>query len=186
MKLKLIPVLIAMIAVAHAAPPTLSTGIPAFLDTDGDGTISEAERQAFVESREEASENGGAPAWLDLEGLKSEEGRQAAIAALRAKADERRAALFADAAGDDGLLSGDEFAALPAFENVPQETVERLFALFAIEEGESGVTMEAFLDAVRGGARPMPPNRPGRPTPPAPPEDGEDEEDEEEEEVVLE
>lgn len=166
MKLKIIPILFASAIMAHAAPEGLTTGIPAFVDIDGDGVISETERQAFVESRKEASANGGAPEWLDREALQTEEGRQAAIDALKAKAQERRAELFAAAAGDDGLLSLEEFAKLPALANVPQETVVRLFALFEIEEGSDRVTMEAFLAAVRAGARPARPLPPLPPTPP--------------------
>jgi hypothetical protein len=62
MKLKLIPILIAAVGMANAAPEGLRTGIPTFLDTDGDGVISEAERQAFVASRKGAP-RGGAAAW---------------------------------------------------------------------------------------------------------------------------
>lgn len=167
MKLKLIPLAFAMVAMAHAAPEGIATGIPSIidLDADGDGIISEAERQAFIELRRAASQ-GGASVWdTDGDGVISPEERKEAAAALRARAEERRAALFAKAAGDDGLLSKEEFAALPALANVPQATIDLLFALFDIEEGEDGVTMEAFLAAVRGGGiKPIAP-----PTFPKPP-----------------
>jgi len=165
MKLKFVPVLIAMFGMANAAPESLNSGIPAFLDTDGDGVISEAERQAFVESRK-AAPRGGAAAWdLNGDGVVDEEERQLAIQALRAKADERRAGLFEKVAGDDGLLDIKEFATIPALVGVPQATIERLFALLDLEN-DGTVTLEAFLAGVRGGPPTVPPTAP--PTTPGP------------------
>lgn len=162
MKLKLIPILIAAVGMANAAPEGLRSGIPAFLDTDGDGVISEAERQAFVESRK-AAPRGGAAAWdTNGDGVVDAEERQAAILALRAKADERRADLFAKIAGDDGLLDLEEFAKVPALARVPQETIERLFALLDLD-ADGTVDLETFLAGVRGGPPSLPPSLPGRP-----------------------
>ncbi len=182
MKLRILPLAFASAGIAFALPEGLTTGIPAFLDTDGDGVISEAERQAFVESRRQAPQ-GGAAAWdTNGDGVVDAEEREAAIAALRARADERRSDLFNDAAGDDGVLSLEEFAGLPAVQRVPQETVERLFALMDLDD-DGEVTMEEFLNSVRGGGLlrpdtpPTPPNRPD-----TPPGDGEDDDEETEEE----
>jgi hypothetical protein len=155
MKLNLIPMLIATVSVTYAAPEGLQSGIPAFLDTDGDGIISEVERQAFVESRKTAP-RGGASDWdTNGDGVIDEDERQAAIEELRAKADERRAALFASVAGDDGLLDFTEFAALPALSNMPIGTKERLFNLLDVD-GDGTVPLEDFL----AGIRPTPPTTP--------------------------
>jgi hypothetical protein len=162
MKLKLVPILIAAVGMANAAPEGLRSGIPSFLDTDGDGVISEAERQAFVESRK-AAPGGGAAAWdTDGDGVISETERQEAIKTLRAKADERRAELFAKIAGDDGLLDVEDFAKVPALARVPQETIKRLFALLDLD-GDGTVDLETFLAGVRGGPPTLPPTLPGRP-----------------------
>ncbi|NCQ34579.1 hypothetical protein GW813_05760, partial [bacterium] len=147
MKLKLIPIFIATFGVAFAAPEGLESGVPAFLDTDGDGVISEAERQAFAESRR-AAPRGGASAWdTNGDGVIDEGERLAAIQALRAKADERRAALFTKIAGDDGLLDASEFATIPALATVPQETIDRLFALLDTDS-DGAVTLEEFLAGI--------------------------------------
>lgn len=157
MKLNLIPILIATVSVTYAAPEGLQSGIPAFLDIDGDGIISEVERQAFVESRKTAP-RGGASDWdTNGDGVVDEDERQAAIEQLRAKADERRAALFANVAGDDGLLDFTEFTALPALSNsnMPIKSRERLFEL--LDANRNGtVTLEEFL----AGIRPTPPTTP--------------------------
>jgi hypothetical protein len=163
MKLKLLPILFALTTAAYAVPESLQTGIPAFLDLDGDGQISEEERQAFVDSRKRAP-RGGAAEWdTDGDGVISPEERAAAVAALRARVNERRAELFASLAGDDGVLTVEEFSSLPMLANASEQAISRLFSLLDAD-GDGLVTLEEFLAGVRGGApNPQPPT-----TPPAP------------------
>jgi hypothetical protein len=164
MKLKLIITSFALAGVLQAAPEGLATGIPAFL-LDENGQISEAARQAFVEARKEAAQGQRPVNWdTDGDGVLSEEERQAAVAELRARADARRAELFAKAAGADGLLTAAEFATLPAMRGISPETIEKLFALLDIENtGE--VTLQAFLAGIRGSMEP-PSTGPTMPFPP--------------------
>ena len=99
------------VAAALAGPGPLSTGIPAFLDADGDGSISEAERQAFVEARKEAR-GGSTPHWdTDGDGEVGEEERATAVAELQSRIDQKRSELFAGVAGDDGTLFRTQFQA---------------------------------------------------------------------------
>jgi len=146
-----------------AGPPPLATGIPTFLDTNRDGVISEAERQAFVEARKEA--RGGPPDWdSDGDGTINDAERAAAVAILQAKVDEKRSQLFAAIAGDDEVLTLDEFAALHPFANVPLPTIQRLFDLLDAD-GNGEVTFEEFLAGIN--RVPAAPPNGGPPSPPS-------------------
>jgi hypothetical protein len=167
MKTRQLLILALFAGVAHAAPEPLATGIPAFLDTDGDGIISETERQAFVEARKDARA-GLLPDWdSDGDGVIDEEEQAAAVATLQSKANEKRLELFSKVAGDDGVLTLDEFSALQPFQNVPAETVAALFALLDAD-GDGEVSGDDFLARLGGGFTP-PTTPPAPPTPPSPP-----------------
>jgi hypothetical protein len=154
----------ALAGVAHGGPAPLATGIPAFLDTDGNGVISEAERQAFIETRKDAR-GGAAPDWdSDGNGTVDDGERAAAVAALQAKVEEKRAELFGKIAGDDGELTRGEFGSLPPFGKVPPVTVDLLFNLLDTDK-DGTVTLEEFLGGIRGSA---PAPLPGPPAPPTP------------------
>jgi hypothetical protein len=157
-------ILAALAGLAHGGPAPLATGIPAFLDTDGDGVISEAERQAFIEARKDAR-GGGAPDWdSDGNGTIDDGERAAAVASLQAKVDEKRTELFGKIAGDDGDLTRDEFGTLPPFAKVPPVTVDLLFNLLDANK-DGTVTLEEFLAGIRGSAPASPPGPPAPPTP---------------------
>ena len=149
------------ISVSQAVPPTLQTGIPAFLDTDGDGTISEAERQAFAESRAAARQSGGARNWdTNGDGTVDEEERLAAVAALKARLETKLASLFLDLAGDDSVLTLEEFSTLPQFKNVPPQTAANLFNLLDADD-DGFVTVGEFFKGIGRGKPPTsPPNSP--------------------------
>lgn len=188
MKLKYIVATIALTGAVMAAPkatePVLAS-IPDWLDTDGDGKLSEAERQAFAQSRKEArgAARKGPSRWdTDGDGTVSQEEREAAVAALKAKVDERRCELFEGVAGEDGILSLEEFAALRAVGRVPEATIARLYGLLD-EDGDGNVSKEEFVNGVGKGAtppgpvdtpapdKPEKPDRPDKPGKPDAPED---------------
>ena len=149
-----------MIGAAQALPPSLQTGIPAFLDTDGDGKISEAERQAFVESRAAARGSKGPQSWdTNGDGTIDEEERAAAMAALKTQLETKLTTLFLDLAGDDSLLSLEEFSTLPQFQNVPPQTAANLFNLLDADD-DGAVTLQEFFKGI-GRGKP-----PGSPPPP--------------------
>jgi hypothetical protein len=148
-----------------AVPPGASTGIPAFLDTDGDGKVSEAERQAFAESRAAAREGGSASGkgnskWdSNGDGTVDESEREAAVQALKSRLDAKLANLFLDLAGDDELLSLEEFATLPQFKNVPPQTAANLFNLLDADD-DGSVTLAEFFQGIGRGNAPTPPAGP--------------------------
>ena len=148
------------IGLAQAVPPSLQTGIPAFLDTDGDGKISEAERQAFVESRAASRQSKGPKNWdTNGDGTIDEEERAAAVAALKTQLETKLTALFLDLAGDDSLLSLEEFSTLPQFQNVPPQTAANLFNLLDVDD-DGFVTLEEFFKGIGRGKPPVSPPPP--------------------------
>ena len=152
---------IVAISVSHAAPPGLQTGIPAFLDTDGDGKISEAERQAFAESRAAARSSGGPKNWdTNGDGTIDEEERLAAVVTLKTRLETKLASLFLDLAGDDSLLTLEEFATLPQFKNVPPQTAANLFNLLDTDDDGFVTVAEFFKGIGRGHPPAAPPNPP--------------------------
>lgn len=168
MKTKLIIALFAGAGIALASPqaPTAAAGyIPDWLDTDGDGVISELERQAFVEARKSAAESLAAQWDTNGDGVIDEEERAAAIAELKERALEKLTELFLAAAGEDEVLTLDEFAAV-APDGIPAETIAVLFGLMDAN-GDGEVTLDEFLAIAGSGVTaPAPPTVP--PVPPAP------------------
>jgi Ca2+-binding EF-hand superfamily protein len=142
--------------------------LPEFLqqyDVNEDGVIDEEERQAIRDARRAAREERRAEIDTDGDGEISAEEREAAREAIRERMAERRAEKFAEIAGDDGVLSLEEFSAIPGIGRLPEERVAALFdRLDADDSGD--VTLEEFNGRLRGF---RPPSRPrpghGRPRP---------------------
>ena len=110
------------------------------LDTDGDGTLSEAELQAPMAERFAAADADGDGNLTAEEIVAMAEGRRADRMAERA---ERMIARFD--ANEDGVLSAEELATPPA----PQSAFERLDA-----DGDGTISEEEFAAAgERGGDR---------------------------------
>jgi hypothetical protein len=148
--------------VCWAVPPSASTGIPGFLDTDGDGKVSEAERQAFAASRS-AARGGGNSKWdTNGDGKVDEAERQAAVDTLKSRLETKLANLFLDLAGDDELLSLEEFATLPQFKNVPPQTAANLFNLMDSDD-DGTVTLDEFFRGIGRGSAPKLPKPPANP-----------------------
>lgn len=158
--MKTIPALFLTFAgVCGAVPPGASTSVPAFLDVNGDGVISEAERAAYEESRANARVPGGERWDLNHDGVVDEGERQGAVALLKGRMDAKVATLFLSLAGDDELLTLDEFATLPRFARTPPQVASNLFN--RLDEDQDGyVSLGEFF---RGTGRGEPPaNAKGR------------------------
>jgi Ca2+-binding EF-hand superfamily protein len=157
MKFKQLIVFSALTGAAAAGPegdrPTLGS-IPEWLDLDGDGVISEAERQSWIESRREASKKMFHMWDEDEDGSVNEDEREAGIAALRGKVQEKRSELFLKIAGEEGELSLEEFASGHPMSRLPEVLVGRMFDhLDADDDGI--VTEDEFLGSLghRAGGR---------------------------------
>jgi len=167
MKYKLLIAICAGAGLAVAAPeaPTAAAGsIPDWLDTDGDGVVSEIERQAFAEARRGAPDSLQTQWDTNGDGVIDAEEKAAAIAELKAKARAKLSELFLIAAGEDEVLTLEEFKAL-APDGMPENIVEPLFELLdADKNGE--VTLDEFLAATYGGSSSPPSGLPGIPSAP--------------------
>jgi len=175
-QLTLMTALVFGLAIGHAQADGRSFGdgtLPDFLevfDTDGDGVLSEEERQAMREARHQMHQG-----WLehwdtDGDGVLSEEERQAAIEAMRARIEERRTDRFHEADTDgDGCLSYEEFTAIPAVARLLEEHPEKVPLIFDRLDADDDdcVSLEEFIAHLRirhrrhPGDRPPPGDGPG-------------------------
>jgi len=143
--------------------------LPSFLeayDVDGDGVLSEEERQAMKEAREAARAEWIAQWDADGDGVLSEEEKAAAREAMQAKIEETRTERFNEADADgDGLLSMEEFLALPGIAKIAEEDPDKPALIFdrLDTDDEDGISLEEFLARMRRKRphRPRPRPRPG-------------------------
>lgn len=139
-------------------------GLPEILkayDIDGDGKLSEEERQAFIQAvkdgtapkperpvRPEKPEDGVRPPnpWdTDGDGVLSDAEKAAAREAIRAKIEEQRSKRFDELdADDDGSLTLEEFSAAPG---IRPEAAARIFARLDKDDNDA-VSKEEFLAAL--------------------------------------
>lgn len=164
-------------------------GLPEILkayDVDGDGKLSEEERQAFIQAVKDGTapkperparpgkpEGGEHPAnpWdTDGDGKLSDAEKAAAREAIRAKIEEQRSKRFDELdTNDDGSLSLEEFSAAPG---IRAEAAARIFDRLD-KDNNDAVSKEEFLAALTRPAGPRPPSGGGDGgTPPTPPVDG--------------
>ncbi|MDA7867873.1 EF-hand domain-containing protein [Akkermansiaceae bacterium] len=126
--------------------------LPDFLqnyDVNQDGVIDEEERQAIKQLRKEARAEQRSAIDADSDGKVSLEERKAAQEAIREKISSKRAIKFSEIAGDDGLLSYEEFVAMPTLSRISKGRVTSIFA--RLDRDNSGqVTLEEFNDRLRG------------------------------------
>lgn len=148
-------------AIAGDRKRSFGEGLPDHLkefDVDEDGKLDEEERQAAKDARKAAREERKAAheerraerrAELDTDGdgeVSKEEykaAREAARAAHLAKIEERRAKHFAEIAGEDEVIDGEEFASIPPLKNKDPERVAALFDRLDTDDSE-GIDLEEF------------------------------------------
>ncbi|MFT6863562.1 MAG: Ca2+-binding EF-hand superfamily protein [Akkermansiaceae bacterium] len=177
MKLKnilIVGTLLGGASLAHADERTFGDGtLPEFLrqyDVNEDGFIDEEERQAIKDTRKDARDQRRAEIDTDGDGKISHDEREAAREAIRAKIAEKRTEKFSNIAGEDGVLSLEEFATLPPLARASKGRVASIFA--RLDDDESGdVSLEEFNARLRKYGNPLLPgngNDDARPI--APPE----------------
>lgn len=172
MKFKSLIIVSALLGSATAAHAEKSFGdgtLPEFLqeyDVNEDGKIDEEERQAIKAARKAAREAHRAEIDTDGDGEISKEERETARDAIRTEIEAKRAEKFAEIAGEDALISAEEFAAIPHLENAPAELIEALFG--RLDADESGdMSLEEFTARLRHHRHHIQPQpqRPQRPVP---------------------
>lgn len=149
MKISLPLVLAVVSGLALASPDKEGSvsALPDWLDTDGDGVLSEAERQAFAETRREAA-YGLYRKWdSDGNGKVDKDERMAALDELKGKVRKRRCELFLSVAGTEGSMTLKEFASLPVLKKTPQNKISSMFKLLDADS-DGTVSKEEFMDCV--------------------------------------
>jgi len=133
---------------AQTPPKTFGDGtLPAVLrqfDVDGNGVLDEEERQAAKAARD-AKLSDRLSRWdTNGDGVISEAEKAAAKAAILARILEARKARFAALAGEDGLLSLEEFSTLPPLATRTAEQIATMFG-FLDTDKDTFVSLDEFL-----------------------------------------
>ncbi|QTN32134.1 EF-hand domain-containing protein [Akkermansiaceae bacterium] len=114
-------------------------------DVNGDGALDEEERQAAKADREARLTAARLNRWdTNGDGVIDDAERAAAKEALRERILAARKARFAKIAGEDGLMSLEEFASIPALKGRTREQIAAIFGhLDANKDGS--VSLAEFL-----------------------------------------
>jgi hypothetical protein len=114
-------------------------------DVDGNGMLDEEERQAARAARDEANLADRLDRWdANGDGVIDDAEREIARAALRERIIAARTAKFGQLAGEDGLLSLEEFSAIPALATRTEEEIATMFG-FLDRDSSGEVSLEEFL-----------------------------------------
>jgi len=160
MKIRFLPLLSLTLALglssANAGDRSFGDGLPAFLrhfDTNDDGVIDEEERQAVKAARQARHEEWIAQWDADGDGEVSGDEIDAVRQSIRDRIEATRTERFNTLAGDDGLLSLDEFSAIPGLSWLSDERVQALFDRMNTDPSDD-VTLEEFNARLRHHRRP--------------------------------
>ena len=151
-KFTLIAALALTSSFAQAGDRSIGDGtLPEFLqqfDTNEDGKIDEEERQAIRDLRSKMREERRNSIDTDGDGEISADEIKAAREALRAKIEERRLEKFNEIAGEDELISKEEYSAIPGVDRLPDFMFDAIFdRLDADDSGD--ISSEEFFHRLR-------------------------------------
>lgn len=114
-------------------------------DVNEDGILDAEERAAAKADREEKHKADRLSRWdLNGDGVIDDEERAAARAAMYERIIAHRTAMFEKLAGDDGLLSLEEFSTIPALKDRTEEQIAYLFDHLD-KNDDDFVSLEEFL-----------------------------------------
>ncbi len=156
-KLTLMAAILSGLSPALAGDKPIGGGaLPEFLqqfDTNGDGHIDEEERQAIRDLRNKLREERRNSIDADGDGNTSPEEIQAARDAIRARIEERRLKQFNSIAGEDGLISKEEYATIPGIDRLPDFIFDAIFN--RLDRDDSGaIDSDEFFHRLRRHNRP--------------------------------
>lgn len=125
--------------------------LPRFLkqfDTNKDGVIDVEERQAIADLRNSLRELSRKSIDSNQDGEIKRDEIEAAREVLRMKIDERRLEMFQKIAGEDHLMTIEEYATIPGSENLPDFVFEGIFDRLDTD-GSGDVSIEEFFHRLK-------------------------------------
>jgi Ca2+-binding EF-hand superfamily protein len=156
----LLPLAGALLGLAQVQE-THEKSLPDFLkrfDTNEDGKIDEEERQAIADLRAKLHSEKQKSIDSNLDGQIQKSEVEFARRILRSKIDERRQQKFREIAGEDNLISRDEFATIPGSETLPEFISSAIFE--HLDTDDSGeISFGEFLGKLRDHDRLLKPAR---------------------------
>lgn len=151
-KFTLIAALALTSSFAQAGDRSIGDGtLPEFLqqfDTNDDGKIDEEERQAIRDLRAKMREERRNSIDTDGDGEISADEITAARDTLRAKIEERRIEKFNEIAGEDELISKEEYSAIPGVDRLPDFMFEAIFDRLD-DDDDDRISSEEFFHRLR-------------------------------------
>ncbi|MGC6466770.1 MAG: EF-hand domain-containing protein [Akkermansiaceae bacterium] len=131
--------------------------LPVFLkrfDTNEDGRIDEEERQAIADLRAGLRAKQLESIDTDRDGRIQKKEIEAARLVLRTSIEERRLQKFREIAGEDDLISREEFATIPGSADLPDFVFDGIF--YRLDSDRSGeVSLEEFFERLTNHQRPV-------------------------------
>ena len=149
--LSLLTIFIGGALIAPAEDRPLGDPLPRFLqhlDTNEDGVIDEEERQAIADLRNKLRELSRKSIDADQDGQIKREEVEAAREILRIKIEERRFEMFLKIAGEDELMTIEEYATIPGSEDLPDFVFEGIFDRLDTD-GSGDISFEEFFHRLK-------------------------------------
>ncbi len=150
--MRLLLLLILIASSAFAKEKVFGDGsLPDFLkhfDTNSDGVIDEEERQAIRDLRAKLREEKRTSIDLNRDGRISKDEIAVARAALREQIEQRRLEKFSSIAGEDDLISPEEYTTIPGVSTLPDFIFDAIWSRLDAD-GSGDISPDEFLQRLR-------------------------------------